>query len=162
MSLTAAVLTLSDKASEGLRQDESGPLVARLLREALAAEVKTLQVLPDDREAIREWLLRESQQVDLIVTTGGTGPSPRDVTPEATMDVLERTLPGLAEAMRAEGLRKTPRAMLSRAVAGIRGQCLILNLPGSPRAAQEALEAVLEGLPHAVEKIKGSSKECAS
>jgi len=110
---------------------------------------------------IKEKLIHYSKLVDVIFTTGGTGLSPRDVTPEATREVIEREVPGIAEAMRLEGLKKTRRAMLSRAVAGVRGRSLIVNLPGSPKAVKEGLEAILEVVPHAVEKIKGSSADCA-
>lgn len=156
---TVAVLTLSDKGSRGEREDASGPAIAELLKGM--AEVKYSDVLPDDRELIRDKLIEYAGRVDLILTTGGTGLSPRDVTPEATGDVIEREVPGIVEAMRMEGLKKTRRSMLSRAVAGVRGQTLIINLPGSPKAAKESLEVILDVIPHAVEKIKGDTKECA-
>lgn len=157
--ITVAVLTLSDKGSRGERTDASGPAIAEMLRGL--AEVKYYDVLPDERELIRDKLMSYVGKVDLVFTTGGTGLSPRDVTPEATRDVIEREIPGIAEAMRMEGLKKTNRSMLSRAVAGVRGQTLIINLPGSPKAVKENLEVVLDVLPHAVEKIKGSTEECA-
>ncbi len=160
MEITFAVITLSDKGSKGERQDQSGPLIKKYL-EAKGYRCKHTVVLPDERAPLRETLIRLSEETDLILTTGGTGLSPRDITPETTLEVLDRTIPGIAEAIRTEGLKKTPRAMLSRAVAGQRGRCLIINLPGSPKAVEEALE-VLEGvLEHAIEKIKGSEKECA-
>ncbi len=158
--ITACVLTMSDRAAEGKREDESGPAIRELLGK-IAAQVKHSEVIPDDKELIKKKLVEYSSQVDLILTTGGTGLSPRDVTPEATAEVVDRQVPGIAEAMRAESLNKTPRAMLSRAIAGVRGKALIINLPGSPKAAVENLEAVLEVIPHAVEKIKGSTEECA-
>lgn len=158
--MTACILTLSDRGAEGLREDQSGPVIARMLKD-IGAEVKHYEVLPDDRETIRKKLIELSGSVDLILTTGGTGLSPRDVTPEATLDAVEREVPGIAEAMRAAGMEKTPRAMLSRAVAGLRAKTLIINLPGSPKAVGESLGAILSALPHAIEKIKGSDRECA-
>jgi molybdopterin adenylyltransferase len=127
----------------------------------IAAEVKYYEILPDEKGMIEERLREYSEKVDLILTTGGTGLSPRDVTPEATREVIDREIPGIAEAMRLEGLKKTPRSMLSRAVAGVRGTTLIINLPGSPRAVQENLGAILDVLPHAIEKIRGSQSDCA-
>ena len=156
--ITIAILTLSDKGSKGLRDDKSGLLIAEMLREL--GEVKYYDILPDERELIRNKLLEYVSKVDLILTTGGTGLSPRDVTPEATLDVIERQIPGIAEAMRIEGLKKTNRAMLSRAVAGVRGQTLIINLPGSPTAVKENLEVIIDVIPHAIEKIKGDTTEC--
>lgn len=157
--IAAAVLTLSDKGSRGERADASGPAIGEMLKGI--AEVKFYDILPDERHLIREKLLEYSGKVDLILTTGGTGLSPRDVTPEATLDVIDREVPGFAEAMRMEGLKKTRTAMLSRAVAGVRGQTLIINLPGSPKAVRENLETIIDALPHAIEKIKGSPAECA-
>jgi molybdopterin adenylyltransferase len=158
--ITACVLTLSDRGSKGLREDLSGPVIEEALKR-IGGTVRHYEVLPDEKELIKEKLMHYSGKVDLILTTGGTGLSPRDVAPEATLEVIERQIPGIAEAMRLEGLRKTRRSMLSRAVAGVRGSTLIINLPGSPRAVTENLEAVLEVIPHAVEKIKGSDRECA-
>lgn len=158
--ITVCVLTMSDQGSAGRRQDESGPAIAGMLK-ALDAEVRHYEVIPDEKELIKEKLIGYSNIVDLILTTGGTGLSPRDVTPEATLEVLDREVPGIAEAMRAAGMPKTRRAMLSRAVAGVRGSTLIVNLPGSPRAVRENLEAIVEVLPHAIEKIKGGSEDCA-
>ena len=157
--ITIAVLTLSDKGSRGEREDGSGPVIAGIFEGT--AKVVHYDILPDEKDLIRERLLRYVNEVDLILTTGGTGLSPRDVTPEATLEVIEREVPGIAEAMRMEGLRKTNRSMLSRAVAGVRGKTLIINLPGSPRAVRENLEVIREVIPHAVEKIKGDTKECA-
>jgi molybdenum cofactor synthesis domain-containing protein len=129
----------------------------------LPAAIKAYEVIPDEVEVIRAKLMEFADvlKLDLIVTTGGTGVSPRDVTPEATEAVIERPLPGMAEAMRAASLLKTPNAMVSRAVCGIRGETLIINLPGSPRAVRENLAVVLGSIRHTVEKIKGSTEECA-
>jgi len=158
--ITVAVLTLSDKGAEGKREDLSGPKVGEMLK-GIDAEVKYYEILPDEKGMIEEKLREYSEKVDLILTTGGTGLSPRDVTPEATRDVIDREIPGIAEAMRLEGLKKTPRSMLSRAVAGVRGKALIINLPGSPTAVQENLGVILDVLPHAIEKIRGSQSDCA-
>lgn len=157
--MTVAVLTLSDKGAKGEREDTSGPAIAEAIKGL--GEVKYYDILPDERDLIRQKLLEYVNKVDLILTTGGTGLSPRDVTPEATMDVIEREIPGIAETMRMESLKKTNRAMLSRAVAGVKGQTLIINLPGSPTAVKENLEVILDVIPHAIEKIKGDTKECA-
>jgi molybdopterin adenylyltransferase len=158
--ITVAVLTMSDKGSRGEREDLSGPLIEGMLKE-IGAEVKYYEILPDEKGPIKEKLIEYSRKVDLILTTGGTGLSPRDVTPEATLEVIDRQVPGIAEAMRAEGLEKTRRAMLSRAVAGVKGNSLIINLPGSPKAVRENLAVILDVIPHAIEKIKGDSSECA-
>ncbi len=160
LHITAAVITLSDKGAKGERTDESGPLIARLLS-AAGAGVIHYEMIPDEAEMLRERLIRYSSLVDLIITTGGTGLSDRDITPEATASVVERQLPGLAEAMRAHGMQKTRRAMLSRGIAGTRGACLIINLPGSPKAVREGLEAVIDVIPHAISKIKGPEEDCA-
>jgi molybdopterin adenylyltransferase len=158
--ITVAVLTMSDKGSRGERKDLSGPLIEEMLKE-IGAEVKYYEILPDEKESIKEKLIEYSRKVDLILTTGGTGLSPRDVTPEATLEVIDRHVPGIAEAMRAEGLEKTRRAMLSRAVAGVKGNSLIVNLPGSPKAVKENLAVILDVIPHAIDKIKGDPSECA-
>ncbi len=158
--ITAAIITLSDKGSRGEREDTGGPLIKEKI--AAIAEVRYYEIIPDDRKLIKEKLIEYSKYVDLIITTGGTGLSPRDVTPDATREVLEKEIPGIAEAMRMEGLTKTRRAMLSRAVAGVRGKALIINLPGSPKAVKEGLETIIEIIPHAVEKIKGSTEDCAA
>jgi molybdenum cofactor synthesis domain-containing protein len=156
------VLTLSDKGARGAREDESG----RLLRELAAplGRVVCTKVLPDDEEEIVallvDWCDREG--LDLLLTTGGTGLSPRDVTPEATRRVIEREVPGLAEAMRAASLAKTPHAMLSRAVCGIRRTTLIVNLPGSPRGVRENFEVILPALGHGLAKLKGDPADCAT
>ncbi len=151
----AAVLTVSDAGAQGEREDTAGPLVADLLREA-GFEVGNVALLPDERYQIAAWLATraDEERVDLAVTTGGTGLSPRDRTPEATASVLDYTVPGIVEGMRAVGRESTPLAMLSRAVAGVRGRTLIINLPGSERGARESLEAVLPVLGHAIDQIR--------
>lgn len=151
---------MSDKGSRGLRQDESGPAVAAMLKDA-GYVIKGIEILPDDIDTIAATLKRISGTVDLIVTTGGTGLSPRDVTPEATLRVIERRVPGIPEAMRAAGMHKTPRAMLSRGEAGLMGNTLIINLPGSMKAARESLEAIMDTLSHAIEKAQGGESDCA-
>lgn len=158
--ITVAVLTLSDKGSRGEREDLSGPVIADSLK-GIDAEIKYSEILPDEKEMIIEKLIEYSNRVDLIITTGGTGLSPRDVTPDATIEVIDREIPGIAEIMRAEGMKKTPRSMLSRAVAGVKGQALIINLPGSPKAVKENLDVILDVIPHAIEKIKGDTRDCA-
>jgi len=158
--ITVAVLTLSDKGSKGEREDTSGPLIQDLLK-SIHADIKYCEILPDEKELIKKKLVDFSSKVDLILTTGGTGLSPRDVTPDATLEVIDRQVPGIAEAMRSVGFKKTHRAMLSRAVAGVRGSSLIINLPGSPKAVKENLHVILEVIPHAIEKIKGDLSECA-
>jgi len=157
--ITAAVFTLSDRGFRGEREDLSGPVIKEMLRD-IDAEVRHYEILPDEKELIKERLMEYSTKVDLILTTGGTGLSPRDVTPDATLEVIDRVIPGIAEVMRFEGMKKTQRSMLSRAIAGVRGQALIVNLPGSPAAVRENLEVIMDVIPHAIEKIKGDTKEC--
>ncbi|MCE9647398.1 MAG: MogA/MoaB family molybdenum cofactor biosynthesis protein [Chloroflexi bacterium] len=149
------ILTLSDRSARGERPDASGPALADLIRSQSWSVARQL-ILPDEGPAIRAALIEwaDSGQFDVILTTGGTGFAPRDVTPEATSAVVERSAPGLVEAMRAESLKTTPHAMLSRAIAGIRGRTLIINLPGSPKAAVENLQSVLPVLSHAVQLLK--------
>ena len=155
---TAAVLTLSDQGSQGLREDTSGPAIRERLS-ALGIAVSDHAIQSDDPEAIAERLRAwVDQGIDLIVTTGGTGFGPRDHTPEATRQVIERDAPGLAELMRAEGLRKTPMAALSRGLCGIAGRTLIVNLPGSERAVRENLDALAPVLPHALQLIAGDTE----
>jgi molybdopterin adenylyltransferase len=163
MTIRAAIITLSDKGSKGEREDESGRTIREMIT-GIPALVGHYEVLPDEKQRIIDVLSRlsDSGTIDLIITTGGTGVSARDVTPEATLAVIDRELPGMAEAMRAESLKKTPHAMISRAVAGIRKQTLIVNLPGSPKAVRENLAVILLALPHAIEKIKGDPRECGS
>ncbi len=159
--IRVGLLTCSDKGARGERPDTSAEAIKALLSGELY-RIECYAVVPDEPEAITarlvDWCDREG--LDLILTTGGTGLTPRDVAPESTLAVLERQVPGIAEAMRAASLAKTPHAMLSRGVAGVRGQTLIINLPGSPKAVRENLEVVLPALPHALEKIKGSPREC--
>jgi len=162
MSIRTAIITLSDKGSAGEREDESGQIIRELIADIGASAVH-YEILPDEKSRISETLKRlsDSGNIDLILTTGGTGVAPRDVTPEATRAVIDRELPGMAEAMRAESFKKTPHAMISRAVAGIRKNTLIVNLPGSPTAVRENLAVILPTLPHAIEKIKGDPSDCA-
>ena len=161
-SRKTAVVTVSDLGFRGEREDRSGQaLVERLETEGFEIFFKI--VIPDEYAEIRKVLadLADAEKPALIITTGGTGVSPRDVTPEATLSVIERAVPGMAEAMRAASLLKTPHAMISRAVAGIRGKTLIINLPGSPKGAIENLEVILPALPHALDKIQGDPSDCA-
>ncbi|MDO4572421.1 MAG: MogA/MoaB family molybdenum cofactor biosynthesis protein [Clostridia bacterium] len=159
----AAVLTVSDKGFRGEREDTAGPLAAELLGEAGYAVIG-VEIVPDERPAIEAALIRLADETGaaLIVTTGGTGFSPRDITPEATLAVVERVTPGIPEAMRVSCLPLTDRAMLSRAAAGIRGRTLIVNLPGSPKAVRENLAPVLPALRHGLEMLRGTKSECAS
>lgn len=155
------VLTLSDKGARGERVDESGPLLADMVSEL--GEVIRYQVIPDDYETIILMLKSWSDDLglDLILTTGGTGLSPRDCAPQATQTILDYEVPGMAEAMRMESLKITSRAMLSRALVGVRKQAMIINLPGSPKAARENFAVLLPVLPHALEKLKGDPSDCA-
>ncbi len=157
--IRAAVITISDKGYAGEREDVSGPLLAELLSQ-LGAEIVSQTILPDERAEIEGALvdLSDNAQVDLIVTTGGTGPAPRDVTPEATRAIIEREMPGLAELLRFEGVRHTPLAVLSRGVSGIRGGTLIVNLPGSPKAVREGMETLTPVLPHAIKMLRGDTE----
>ncbi len=157
----AAVLTVSDRSFRGERPDEAGPLAASLL-EAAGYRVVETAVVPDEQPEIEAALIRLAGEAALVVTSGGTGFSPRDVTPEATAAVCQRMAPGIPEAMRAASLAVTPRAMLSRAAAGIRGGTLIVNLPGSPKAVRENLEAVLPALEHGLKMLSGASADCAA
>lgn len=161
--ITYGILTASDKGSRGEREDRSGQTIRELLS-PLGAEAVRYEIVPDDKEVIARTLVdwADNHDLCLIFTTGGTGLGPRDVTPDATLSVIDKLVPGIAEVMRAESLKKTEMAMLSRAVAGVRGRCLIVNLPGSPKAVRECLEAVLPALPHAVEIMRGQASECAT
>lgn len=159
--IKVAILTLSDKGSRGERKDTSGPTIEKMIKK-IDAEVVSSDILPDEKGGIKRKLIALCKESDLILTTGGTGVSPRDVTPEATREVIQREIPGMAEAMRVSSMKKTPYGMLSRAVAGIRNRTLIVNLPGSPKAVRENLGVILPALPHAVAKIKGDMSECDS
>ena len=158
--IRAGVVTVSDKGYAGEREDASGPLLADLLRE-MGAEVVRRTIVPDERAEIERVLtaLADEVRVDLVITTGGTGPAPRDVTPEATRAVMEREVPGLAEVLRFEGYRRTPLAVISRGVVGIRGRTLIVNLPGSPKAVREGMETLAPILPHAIRMLRGVDTE---
>lgn len=160
--ITVGILTLSDKGARGEREDLSGEEIRRLVA-GIPAEVKVYEVIPDEKYLIKDKLIEYSDELglDIIITTGGTGVSPRDVTPDATLEVIDKEIPGMAEVMRFESLKKTPRAMISRAVVGLRGCTLIINLPGSPKGVRENLSAILPSISHAVEKIKGDPTECA-
>ena len=155
--LTAAVVTVSDSCARGERGDLSGPAVAQVLQK-LRFEVAAREVVPDDSNQIQRLLTRLAGEVRFVVTTGGTGIAPRDVTPEATQAVCDRLLDGIAERMRSEGSRKTPYAALSRGVCGVRGTSIILNVPGIPKGAVESLEAVVELIPHALNLLQGHTE----
>ncbi len=158
--ITIAVITLSDKGAAGQREDKSGQVVCDMVRDL--GKVVYKKILPDEKSLIIRCLTELSDKgIQLVLTTGGTGLSPRDVTPEATLEVADREIPGIAEVMRYTSLSKTPHAMLSRSVAVVRKNTLIINLPGSPKAASENLEAILPALEHAVKKINGDMAECA-
>ena len=159
--LTVGILTISDRGWRGEREDRSGEAIKQVLA-ALDTHLVRYDIVPDEKDIISQKLVQwaDNEGIDLIITTGGTGLSPRDVTPEATSAVVERIVPGFAEAMRAESLKKTPMAVLSRGVAGIRGSSLIINLPGSPKAVRECLDVILPALPHAIEVLKGEAVEC--
>lgn len=152
----AGVLTISDKGSRGQRVDESGKVIMNMLA-SLNSSIAKYEIVPDERQLIADTLTEwaDEYNLDVVLTTGGTGLSQRDVTPEATLSVIDKIVPGLAEAMRARTFAITPTAILSRAVAGVRGKCLIINLPGSPKGVRECLEVILPVIPHAIEIIKG-------
>lgn len=156
MKIKVAVLTISDSCTEGSREDVSGQTIIDMLPEE-TFEVCEKKIVPDDYKAIAGALktFSDEQDIDVVLTTGGTGLGPRDITPEATASVCERVVPGLGEVMRAEGLKKTPNAILSRSFAGIRGKTLIINMPGSPKAVRECLEIIMNVIPHAVKMMYG-------
>ncbi len=155
-----SVLTVSDRCSRGEAEDKSGPLLCSLLEEE--GRIREYRIVPDELQDIAAALIHmcDETDCDIIFTTGGTGFAPRDITPEATKAVIERETPGISEAIRYESLKITPKAMLSRAVSGIRGKTLIINLPGSPKAVKESLEVVLPVLPHAIETLSGNTQSC--
>ncbi|RLA95025.1 MAG: molybdenum cofactor biosynthesis protein [Deltaproteobacteria bacterium] len=161
--IKVGVITISDKGSRGEREDLSVEEIKKLIPR-LSGQISAYTIVPDEESIIIETLIAyaDKEKLDLILTSGGTGLSPRDVTPEATQRVIERQVPGMAEAMRVESLKKTPLAMLSRGVVGTRGRSLIINLPGSPRAVRESLSTVLPAIPHALEKLHGDPTECGS
>jgi molybdopterin adenylyltransferase len=162
-SFKAGVLTISDKGSRGERVDESGKTAAEMLKAAGFDPVE-MKIVPDNIMKIAETLIdwADKRKLSLIVTSGGTGLSPTDLTPQAMKEVIDYEVPGIAEAMRAESLKKTPHAMLSRAVAGVRGACLIINLPGSPRGVLENLSVVIPALTHGLSKLAGDPSDCAT
>lgn len=160
--MRVGVLTISDRGAQGLRIDTGGPGISEWLQlKGIATE--RYEIVPDEHDAIAEKLTAwvDDGKIDLILTTGGTGVSPRDVTPEATMQIVDRLIPGFGELMRIESLKITPMAILSRAVAGVRKQTLIINLPGSPKGAIENLSSVWPAVPHAISKIQGEQQECS-
>ena len=160
--IKTAILTISDKGSRGERIDGTGPAIKSEL-ESKGFAIDYYKIIPDEREEIEKELifLSDSLKVDLVLTNGGTGFSQRDVTPEATRNVIEKYVPGFGEAMRMKSLEITPKAMLSRSIAGIRGKTLIINLPGSPKGAVENLQFILPAIPHGIEILKGEASECA-
>lgn len=160
--IRVGIITASDKGSRGEREDLSGQVIKTMVEE-IGWEVKDLVIVPDEQKILEQTMISfaDELKVDVIFTTGGTGFSPRDVTPEATLAVVERLTPGIPEAMRYESLKITPRAMLSRAQAGIRGKTVIINLPGSPKSVKECLAVVLQSLEHGIEILKGTAGECA-
>lgn len=159
--IPVGIITASDKGSKGEREDQSGREIKNLVQD-IRGTVIDYRVLPDDKETLAQAMIEMIDElgVGLLLTTGGTGFSQRDITPEATLSVIERAVPGLPEAMRRESFAISPRAMLSRAVAGIRGKCLIVNLPGSPKAVRECLQIILSQLPHAIDILRGTDGEC--
>lgn len=159
--MRVGVITISDRGYRGEREDTSGEVIQQMVQ-GVGAEVAFSTVIPDEKDEIKKVLLHgvDELELDLILTTGGTGVSPRDVTPDATLEVIEKEILGFSEAMRMEGLKKTPHAIISRAVCGVRGRTLIINLPGSPKGVREGLEVILPALPHAVAKIQGDPSEC--
>jgi molybdopterin adenylyltransferase len=161
MMISVGIITASDKGSIGEREDESGRVIREMIA-GIGGDVVDYVVIPDEKEVIKNELLRMVEnEVELIITTGGTGLGPRDTTPDATLEVIDRQVPGLAEAMRAEGLKVTKHAMLSRAVCGTRGKTLIINLPGSPKGVSENLSVILPALPHGIDVLKGNVHDCA-
>jgi len=160
---TLGILTISDKGARGEREDASGAAIEEILY-AAGGVVTCRAIIPDEKDTIGGTLIEwaDAEKVDLIVTTGGTGLGPRDITPEATLAVVERLVPGISEVMRMESVRKTPHGMLSRGVCGTLGKTLVVNLPGSPKAVRECLEVILPALPHAIETVRGEAYECGA
>ncbi len=160
--IKVGILTISDKGARGEREDQSGKLIEEIVKK-IEGEIKYYQIIPDEKDIIQDELIKavDGLHLDLILTTGGTGLGKRDVTPEATLAVIEKEVPGISEIIRSESFKQTNRAILSRGVAGIRKESLIINLPGSPKGVKESLEIILEALPHGIEIIKGQVNECA-
>jgi len=161
--IKVGILTISDKGSRGEREDLSGKVIEEMVKK-INGEVKYYKIIPDEKEMIQEELIKtvDNLNLDLILTTGGTGLGKRDVTPEATLAIIEKEIPGISEIIRVKSFKKTNRAILSRGVAGIRKESLIINLPGSPKGVRESLEIVLEALPHGIEILKGQTAECGT
>jgi len=159
--IKVGILTVSDKGSQGEREDLSGKKIKEIVSE-IGGKVKYYKIIPDEQELIKKELIKavDNIHLDLIFTTGGTGLAKRDVTPDATSEVIEKIVPGISEMIRSESFKKTNRAILSRAISGIRGECLIINLPGSPKGVKESLEIILEALPHGIDILKGQASEC--
>lgn len=159
--IKVGILTISDKGSRGEREDLSGKVIEEIVKK-INGKVKYYQIIPDEKDIIQEELIKtvDKLHLDLILTTGGTGLAKRDVTPDATLEVIEKEVSGISEIIRSESFKKTNRAILSRGVAGIRKKSLIINLPGSPKGVRESLEIVLEALPHGIEILKGQATEC--
>ncbi|MEA2088044.1 MAG: molybdopterin adenylyltransferase [Candidatus Caldatribacteriota bacterium] len=159
--IKVGILTISDKGSRGEREDISGKVIEEVVKK-INGEVKYYQIIPDEKDIIQEELIKavDKLHLDLILTTGGTGLAKRDVTPDATSAIIEKEVPGISEIIRGESFKKTDRAILSRGVAGIRKESLIINLPGSPKGVRESLEIILEALPHGIEILKGQATEC--
>lgn len=159
--IKVGILTISDKGSRGEREDLSGKVIEEVVKK-INGEVKYYQIIPDEKDIIQEELIRavDNLHLDLILTTGGTGLGKRDVTPDATLAIIEKEVPGISEIIRSESFKKTNRAILSRGVAGIRKESLIINLPGSPKGVRESLEIILNAVPHGIEILKGQVTEC--
>lgn len=159
--IRVGILTISDKGSRGEREDLSGEVIKEIVKK-INGEVEYYQIIPDEKDIIQEELIKavDKLHLDLILTTGGTGLAKRDVTPDATLEVIEKEVPGISEIIRSESFKKTNRAILSRGVAGVRKESLIINLPGSPKGVRESLEIILDALPHGIEILKGQVTEC--
>lgn len=160
--IKVGILTISDKGARREREDQSGKVINEIVKR-IKGVTKYYRVIPDEKDIIKDELIKavDELHLDLILTTGGTGLGERDVTPEATLSVIEKEVPGISEIIRSESFKKTSRAILSRAVAGVRKKCLIINLPGSPKGVRESLEIILDAIPHGLEILKGKATECA-